>query len=131
MNVHDGGTGSYIPTLWLPVGETTRFNLHSPDVIHDFGVPSFLVKMDVIPGRVNKLQVTPTVEGTYAGKCYELCGVSHSRMLFNVEVVSQEEYDAYLGELADAGNTAEQPVLGGGYVREQAGLDDDSEGQSE
>ena len=52
-------------------------------------------------------------------------------MLFNVEVVSQEEYDAYLGQLADAGNTAEQPVLGGAYVREQAGLDDDSEGQSE
>ena len=115
----------------LPVDQTIQFNLHSPDVIHDFGVPSFLVKMDVIPGRVNKLQVTPTVEGTYAGKCYELCGVSHSRMLFNVEVVSQEEYDAYLLELADAGNTAEQPVLGGDYVREQAGLDDDSEGHSE
>ena len=51
--VYDGGTGSYIPTLWLPVDETTRFNLHSPDVIHDFGVPGFLMKMDVIPGRVN------------------------------------------------------------------------------
>jgi cytochrome c oxidase subunit 2 len=127
----EAGTGSHIPTLVLPVGVTTRFNLHSPDVIHDFGVPSFLVKMDVIPGRVNRLQVTPTVEGTYAGKCYELCGVSHSRMLFNVEVVGQEEYDAYLLELADAGNTAEQPVLGGDYVREQAGLDDDSEGHSE
>ena len=37
--VHDGGTGSYIPELWLPVDETTRFNLHSPDVIHDFGCP--------------------------------------------------------------------------------------------
>ena len=94
-------------------------------------MPAFYEKMDVIPGRVNRLQVTPTVEGTYAGKCYELCGVSHSRMLFNVKVVSQEEYDAYLGELADAGNTAELPVLGGDYVREQAGLDDDSEGSSE
>ena len=108
--VYTSGTGADIPTLVLPVDQTIQFNLHSPDVIHDFGVPSFLVKMDVIPGRVNKLQVTPTVEGTYAGKCYELCGVSHSRMLFNVEVVSQEEYDAYLLELADAGNTAEQPA---------------------
>jgi cytochrome c oxidase subunit 2 len=52
-------------------------------------------------------------------------------MLFNVEVVSQDEYDAYLGELADAGNTAELPILGGDYVREQAGLEDDSEGHSE
>ncbi len=38
--VHDSGTGSHIPTLLLPVDETTRFNLHSPDVIHDFGVPA-------------------------------------------------------------------------------------------
>ena len=129
--VYTSGTGADIPTLVLPVDQTIQFNLHSPDVIPDFGVPSFLVKMDVIPGRINRLQVTPTVEGTYAGKCYELCGVYHSRMLFNVEVVGQEEYDAYLLELADAGNTAEQPVLGGDFVREQAGLDDDSEGHSE
>ena len=129
--VYFSGTGRVIPTLYLPVDRTVQFNLHSPDVIHDFGVPSFLVKMDVIPGRVNKLQVTPTVEGTYAGKCYELCGVSHSRMLFNVEVVSQAEYDAYLAELAEAGNTADSPLLGGSYVRDQVGLEDDSEGSNE
>lgn len=129
--VYTSGTGRDIPTLVLPVDQTIQFNLHSPDVVHDFGVPSFLVKMDVIPGRVNKLQVTPTVEGTYAGKCYELCGVSHSRMLFNVEVVSQAEYDAYLADLAEAGNTADSPVLGGSFVNDQAGLEADSEGHSE
>ncbi len=115
----------------LPVDQTIQFNLHSPDVIHDFGVPSFLVKMDVIPGRVNKLQVTPTVEGEYKGKCYELCGVSHSRMLFNVKVVSQADYEAHLADLAEAGQEATSPVLGGDYVNDQVGLDDDSEGQSE
>lgn len=129
--VYTSGTGRDIPTLVLPVDKTVQFNLHSPDVIHDFGVPSFLVKMDVIPGRVNKLQVTPTVEGDYKGKCYELCGVSHSRMLFNVEVVSQEEYDAYLADLAAAGNSAAAPVLGGSFVNQQAGLDTDAEGAQE
>jgi cytochrome c oxidase subunit 2 len=129
--VYTSGTGRDIPTLVLPVDQTIQFNLHSPDVVHDFGVPSFLVKMDVIPGRVNKLQVTPTVEGTYVGKCYELCGVSHSRMLFNVEVVSQAEYDAYLADLAEAGNTADSPVLGGSFVNDQAGLEADSGGHSE
>ncbi|MCW2735985.1 cytochrome c oxidase subunit II [Nocardioides sp.] len=129
--VYTSGTGRDIPTLVLPVDQTIQFNLHSPDVIHDFGVPSFLMKMDVIPGRVNKMQVKPTVEGTYAGKCYELCGVSHSRMLFNVEVVSQAEYDAYLADLAEAGQTAQAPLIGGSYVNDQAGLDDDSEGTSE
>jgi cytochrome c oxidase subunit 2 len=129
--VYASGTGREIPTLVLPVDQTIQFNLHSPDVIHSFGVPAFLTKLDVIPGRVNKLQVTPTVEGTYAGKCYELCGVSHSRMLFNVEVVSQEDYDAYLEELAAAGQEADAPVLGGSYVNDQAGLEDDSEGSNE
>jgi cytochrome c oxidase subunit 2 len=129
--VYTSGTAREIPTLVLPVDKTIQFNLHSPDVIHSFGVPAFLTKLDVIPGRVNKLQVTPTVEGTYAGKCFELCGVSHSRMLFNVEVVSQEKYDAYLEELAAAGQEASAPVLGGSYVNDQAGLDDDSEGSNE
>lgn len=131
--VYESGDGNEIPTLWLPVDRVIQFNLHSPDVIHDFGVPSFLTKMDVIPGRVNKLQITPTVEGTYAGKCYELCGVSHSRMLFNVKVVSQAAYDAHLEELAAAGQTADAPLLGGSFVNDQAGLDESSasEGSNE
>lgn len=129
--VYESGTAREIPTLWLPVDQTIQFNLHSPDVIHDFGVPAFLMKMDVIPGRVNKMQVTPTVEGDYVGKCYELCGVSHSRMLFNVKVVSQADYEAHLADLAEAGQEATSPVLGGDYVNDQVGLDDDSEGQSE
>lgn len=121
--VYTSGTGADIPTLVLPVDQTIQFNLHSPDVIHDFGVPSFLVKMDVIPGRVNRLQVTPTVEGTYAGKCYELCGVSHSRMLFNVEVVSRSEYDAHLRDLEEQGNVG--VLEGAADARTQEGLSDE------
>ncbi len=122
--VYTSGDGNEIPNLVIPVDQRIQFNLRSPDVIHNFGVPSFLTRMDVIPGRVNKLQVTPTVEGTYAGKCYELCGVYHSRMLFTVEVVSQEKYDAYLEELAAAGNTAEEPLTGGANTTTQTGLDE-------
>jgi cytochrome c oxidase subunit II len=125
--VHDGGTGSYIPTLYLPVNETTRFNLHSPDVIHDFGVPSFLMKMDVIPGRVNHYVITPTREGTFKGKCYELCGVYHSRMLFNVKVVDRAEYEQHLQDLEDAGLTSDLPLLGGAEAYTQEGLGDHSE----
>lgn len=128
--VYESGDGNEIPTLWLPVDEVVQFNLHSPDVIHDFGVPSFLIKMDVIPGRVNKLQVTPTVMGDYVGKCYELCGVSHSRMLFKVKVVSQADYEAHLDDLAAAGQVSDAPLLGGSFVNEQVGLDD-PEGSNE
>jgi cytochrome c oxidase subunit II len=121
--VHDGGTGSYIPELWLPVDETTRFNLHSPDVIHDFGVPSFLMKMDVVPGRVNHYVITPTRLGTFKGRCYELCGVYHSRMLFIVKVVSRDDYEAHLQDLDDAGLTSDLPLLGGDEAYTQEGLD--------
>jgi cytochrome c oxidase subunit 2 len=121
--VHESGTGSYIPNLYLPVNETTRFNLHSPDVIHDFGVPGFLMRMDVVPGRVNHYAITPTRTGDFAGKCYELCGVYHSRMLFKVEVVSQADYQQHLQELQAAGATTERPVLGGAYSTTQAGID--------
>jgi cytochrome c oxidase subunit 2 len=124
--VHTSGTGSQIPTLYLPIGVTTRFNLHSPDVIHDFGVPAFLMKMDVVPGRVNHYVIKPTRMGEYKGKCYELCGVYHSRMLFNVRVVSQADYDAHLRELEDAGATSERPLLGGQNANTQSGLVDET-----
>ena len=121
--VYTSGAGGNIPTLVLPVGETIQFNLHSPDVIHSFGIPAFLMKMDVIPGRVNHYEVTPDTEGSFVGKCFELCGSYHSRMLFNVEVVSPDDYESYLQDLESQGNIADEPLLGGSNVRDQAGLD--------
>ncbi|MEU9148209.1 cytochrome c oxidase subunit II [Streptomyces sp. NPDC048349] len=98
------------PTLVLPKGEKVRFILSSNDVIHSFWVVPFLFKQDVIPGHTNVFEVTPTQEGTFLGKCAELCGVDHSRMLFNVKVVSPEEYRAYLKELAEKGQTGYLPA---------------------
>jgi len=125
--VYYSGTASDIPTLVLPEGERIQFNLQSPDVIHGFWVPGFLMKMDVIPGRTNSFQVTPNMEGTFKGKCTEFCGVSHSRMLFNVDVVSPEEYEAYLDDLAEAGNESAEPVTGGADADTQAGLEEPEE----
>jgi len=127
--VYDAGTASHIPSLVLPVNETTRFNLHSPDVIHNLGVDHFLMKMDVIPGRVNHYDVTPTKIGTYRGACYELCGLYHSRMLFNVKVVSQADYETYLQDLKAKGFTSDTPLIGGADAYTQAGLQ--SEGDAE
>ncbi|WP_330296045.1 MULTISPECIES: aa3-type cytochrome oxidase subunit II [unclassified Streptomyces] len=98
------------PTLWLPKGEKVRFILSSNDVIHSFWVVPFLFKQDVIPGHTNVFEVTPTQEGTFMGKCAELCGVDHSRMLFNVKVVSPEAYKAHLKELAEKGQTGYLPA---------------------
>jgi cytochrome c oxidase subunit II len=104
------GTNSEFPTLYLPINETVEFHLESRDVIHSFWIPAFLDKVDMIPFRTNVWQVTPTREGVYAGKCAELCGEFHSGMLFNVKVVSREEYDAHMQDLADLGQTGELGV---------------------
>jgi cytochrome c oxidase subunit 2 len=98
-----------LPTLWLPVDKRVEFVLTSRDVIHSFWVPAFLQKLDVIPGRVNKFQVVPTTEGTFAGKCAELCGAYHSAMLFEVKVVSQSDFDAHIKALQAAGQTGQLP----------------------
>ena len=103
-------------TLYLPVGETVEFQLDSRDVIHSFWVPAFLYKMDMIPGKTNYFQVTPQQEGLYRGKCAELCGEEHSSMLFNVKVVSRDEYDAHIEELRAKGQTG---ALGLEYSRLQ------------
>jgi cytochrome c oxidase subunit 2 len=122
QTVYEAGTPAELPTLVLPVNESIDVELRSPDVIHSFWVPAFLFKMDVIPGRANSFSFTPTREGTFAGKCAELCGTYHSRMLFNVEVVSAEEYDAHLRELEERGNVG--LVTGNVDAEQQAGLDD-------
>jgi cytochrome c oxidase subunit 2 len=128
--VHETGTPAKRPTLWLVKGEKTEFHLYSPDVIHSFWVPDFLFKMDVIPGRDNHFGVTPTRLGTFEGRCAELCGLYHSRMLFNVKVVDRAEYDAHMAQLAASGQTGQ--ALGGSEVNDVHGLDtqiDNGEGQ--
>jgi cytochrome c oxidase subunit 2 len=96
---------STLPVLYLPVGERVEFELTARDVIHSFWIPSFLRKLDMIPGVVNRFQEVPRKEGTYQGKCAELCGEYHSEMLFVVKVVSRAEYDAHMAELKARGQT--------------------------
>jgi cytochrome c oxidase subunit II len=107
QDVWEAGTINKTPDLYLPVGKLIQFNLSSPDVIHSFWVPSFYEKLDVIPGRHNSLQMTPTAEGVFAGKCAELCGTYHSAMLFNVHVVSESDYNTYLKSLIAKGQVGE------------------------
>ena len=103
QDAYSVGTPNVPAELVLPVGEKVRFELVSPDVIHSFWVPAFLFKMDVIPGKTNVFELTPDKVGTYAGKCAELCGVDHARMLFNVRVVEKAEFDQYIADLKARG----------------------------
>jgi cytochrome c oxidase subunit II len=94
QDVWETGTIENVADLYLPVNQTVRFNLSSPDVIHSFWVPAFYQKLDVVPGRHNSFDVTPNKEGVFRGKCAELCGTYHSAMLFNVHIVSEADYNA-------------------------------------
>jgi cytochrome c oxidase subunit II len=123
-DVHEAGvqahlTGAQIdkeklPTLYLPVNKSVDLELNSRDVIHSFWVPAFLQKRDMIPGKTNYIRFTPTKEGTYDGKCAELCGEYHSEMLFRVKVVSESEFQAHMDQLRQDGNTG---LLGEEYDR--------------
>jgi cytochrome c oxidase subunit 2 len=115
--VFEAGTPATRPTLWLPVNQSVKIKLRSPDVIHSFWVPAFLFKMDVVPGKQNTFSFTPTRTGTFIGRCAELCGVYHSRMLFDVKVVDEAEYAAHLKELQAKGDIG--PALGGKEVDNQ------------
>lgn len=126
-DVFDVGTPADPANLYLPVNESVRFILKSPDVIHSFWIPEFYFKMDVIPGRIssekaqNSFDVTPTRTGTFTGRCAELCGLYHSRMIFKVHVVSRAAYDKHLTELKKIGQVGE-PV-GAKRADEIAGLE--------
>ncbi len=106
--------GKDAPTLYLPAQTDIDLKLRSRDVIHSFWVPAFLEKRDMTPGRTEYIHVKPLKEGEYLGKCAELCGEFHSEMLFNVKVVSFDEYKKYTDKLRSEGNTG---VLGPEYDR--------------
>jgi cytochrome c oxidase subunit II len=104
------GTIANPPVLVLPEGERVRFRLTSTNVIHSFWVPAFLMKMDVVPGRHNQFEVTPSRRGTFAGRCAELCGTYHSRMIFTVKIVSPEDYRRYIAGVQAGASSNPQAV---------------------
>jgi cytochrome c oxidase subunit 2 len=82
--------------LVLPVGQPVVFRMTSEDVIHDFGLPQFRVKEDVMPGRQTYIWINPVEVGEWRIQCAEFCGNDHSRMMGRLRVVSQDDFDAWL-----------------------------------
>jgi len=82
----------------VPVNKVIRVHVIGADVIHAFAVPSFGVKMDAIPGRLNETWFKATREGVYYGQCSELCGKDHAFMPIAVRVVSEQAYTAWVAD---------------------------------
>jgi len=82
----------------VPVNKTIRVQTTGAEVIHAFAVPSFGIKIDAIPGRLNETWFKATREGVYYGQCSELCGKDHAFMPIAVRVVSEEAFATWVGE---------------------------------
>jgi cytochrome c oxidase subunit 2 len=82
----------------VPVGATVKMLVTAADVLHNWAMPAFGVKMDAVPGRLNETWFRAEKEGIYYGQCSELCGRDHAFMPIEVRVVSQEEYALWLDD---------------------------------
>lgn len=82
----------------VPVNKNVRIQVTAADVIHSFAVPSFGVKIDALPGRLNESWFKATKEGIYYGQCSELCGRDHAFMPIAVRVVSEDAFNQWIAQ---------------------------------
>ena len=106
-----------INELHVPVGRKIKLIMTSEDVIHDFFVPAFRTKADVVPGRYQTLWFEPTVPGRYHLFCAEYCGMNHSGMIGSVIVMEPREFDDWLS--GNTGNTT--PAVAGQQLYQTLG----------
>jgi cytochrome c oxidase subunit II len=104
-----GGSVELANELRLPVGVPVTFELESPDVIHAFWIPSLGGKIDMIPGRTNRLTLEPTQTGVFRGVCAEYCGTSHALMALDVVVLENHDYTAWLQRQREPAQVPVQP----------------------
>ena len=113
---YQGADGKAVNTtrLYLPQNRSVKFDVNSKDVIHDFWVPAFRMKVDAVPGVTTSYRVTPTKLGTYPVVCAELCGLGHAYMRQGVRVMAAADFDAWLQkESAESGAGAAGAADGG------------------
>lgn len=97
--------------LVVPVNKVVRVLVTSGDVIHNFAMPAFGLKMDGYPGRNNETYFQATKEGLYYGQCSELCGKYHAFMPIGIRVVSEADYNTWKAAAAEDLGTANKALM--------------------
>jgi cytochrome c oxidase subunit 2 len=105
----EGGKKFSSAQLYVPTGESVRFNVKTKDVLHDFWVPAWRMKIDAVPGITTHYRVTPTKLGSYPVVCAELCGLGHAFMRQTAHVLPPAQFAAWVKKMT----TAAAPAAGG------------------
>ncbi len=111
FETREGGKSIKTAQLTVPVGEAINFKVHSKDVLHDFWVPEWRLKVDAVPGITTGYSLTPSKVGRYQVVCAELCGLGHAFMRQWVNVLSPGAYAAWVRRM-----TVPAAAAGGGAV---------------
>ena len=104
---NEGGKKFHTAQLYVPEGQSVRFNVHTKDVLHDFWVPAWRMKIDAVPGLTTHYRVTPTKLGSYPVVCAELCGLGHAFMRQTAHVLPADQFRTWVQKQT-------QPPAGGG-----------------
>jgi cytochrome c oxidase subunit 2 len=118
-----GGKPVRSNVLYLPMGHPVRFNVKALDVIHDFWVPAFRMKIDAVPGITTRYRITPDRLGTYPVVCAELCGLGHSVMRSTTKVVTPTVFAAWLAKQKAPAGSAGAAAGGGAPASKAAAVD--------
>jgi cytochrome c oxidase subunit II len=110
----EGGEEFASPQLYVPRGQPVNFTVQSLDVIHDFWVPAFRLKIDAVRGIDTHVRITPKTPGEYPVVCAELCGLGHSVMRQTAHVVEPAEFEQWVREESAGGQEGGGEETGGG-----------------
>jgi len=99
--------------LYVEQGKSVKFDVTSKDVIHDFWVPEWRMKIDAVPGVTTNYRVTPTAEGVFPVVCAELCGIGHAFMRQNAHVLSKDAFAKWMADMTSKKSAGAKPQQGG------------------
>ncbi len=108
-----GGEPIRSAQLYVPVDQPVHFHVRAQDVLHDFWVPAWRMKIDAVPGLTSRVRMTPNKLGRYSVVCAELCGIGHAYMRQTAHVLSREDFDAWVKSKQERGGTAGGGAAGG------------------
>jgi cytochrome c oxidase subunit 2 len=112
FDYNEGGKKFSTSQLYVPEGESVKFAVRSKDVLHDFWVPAWRMKIDAVPGITTSYRVTPRLLGDYPVVCAELCGLGHAFMRQTAHVLPAKAFEAWLGKQVKPA----APAAGGGQA---------------